>query len=71
MPERFVLARNDTGAALSVVSSDYQVVQPKEILEFYRALVEERHYTLENAGSLDGGRKVWALANTELVANIG
>jgi phage/plasmid-like protein (TIGR03299 family) len=70
MPGRFVLARDDTGAALSVVSADYQVVQPKEILEFYRDLVEERQYTLETAGALDGGRKVWALAKTGLVANV-
>lgn len=70
MPERFVLARDDTGSPLSVVSGDYQVVQPKEVLEFYRDLVEERHYTLETAGALDGGRKVWALAKTGLVANV-
>ena len=39
MPGRFVLARDDTGAALSVVSSDYQVMQPAEVLEFYRDVV--------------------------------
>lgn len=70
MPERFVLTRDDTGAALSVVSGDYQVVQPAEVLEFYRDLVAQRHYTLETAGALDGGRKVWALARTGMVANV-
>ena len=70
MHGRFVLARSDNGAPLSIVSSDYQVVQPKEVLEFYRDLVKERHYTLETAGALDGGRKVWALARTGLVAKV-
>lgn len=70
MPDRFVLARDDTGAALSIVSADYQVVQPREVLEFYRDLVAERHYTLETAGALDGGRKVWALAKTGLVRGV-
>jgi phage/plasmid-like protein (TIGR03299 family) len=70
MPDRFVLARDDTGAALSIVSADYQVVQPIEVLEFYRDLVEERGYTLETAGALDGGRKVWALANTGMVKDV-
>jgi phage/plasmid-like protein (TIGR03299 family) len=70
MPKRYVLARSDTGAALSVVSNTYLVVQPKEVLEFYRDLVESRNYTLETAGALDGGRKVWALARTGLVANV-
>jgi phage/plasmid-like protein (TIGR03299 family) len=64
MDDRFVLSRSDTGAALSVVSSDYHVVQPKEVLEFYRDLVASFHYTLETAGALNGGRKVWALAKT-------
>jgi len=70
MPNRFVLARDDTGAALSIVSADYQVVQPKEVLEFYRDLVSDRGYKLETAGSLDGGRKVWALANTGMVKDV-
>jgi phage/plasmid-like protein (TIGR03299 family) len=64
MDERFVLVRSDTGAALSVVSDDYQIVQPKEVLEFYRDLVRSYGYALETCGALDGGRKVWALART-------
>jgi phage/plasmid-like protein (TIGR03299 family) len=47
-----------------LVSGDYQIVQPKEVLEFYRELTEQYGYTLETAGALDGGRKVWALART-------
>jgi phage/plasmid-like protein (TIGR03299 family) len=64
MDERFVLVRSDTHAALSVVSGDYQIVQPKEVLEFYRDLVTHYGYKLETSGALDGGRKVWALART-------
>ena len=66
MEDRFVLVRSDTHEALSVVSGDYRIVQPKEVLEFYRELVKEYGYTLETAGALDGGRKVWALARTGL-----
>lgn len=64
MEDRFVLVRSDTRAALSVVSGDYRVVQPKEVLEFYRELMKNYGYELETAGALDGGRKVWALART-------
>lgn len=71
MPDRFVLARSDTRKALSVVSDEYTPVQPREILEFYKELVLKRQYTLETAGALDGGRKIWALARTGLVANVG
>ncbi|MBC3929756.1 DUF932 domain-containing protein [Undibacterium sp. CY21W] len=63
-PEQKVLYRSDTKAALSVVSNRYQVVQPREILEFYRDLTEISGFELETAGVLKEGRKVWALAKT-------
>jgi phage/plasmid-like protein (TIGR03299 family) len=65
MNDRFVLARSDNHHALSVVSGDYNVVQPKEVMEFYRDLVSLGGYVLETAGALNEGRKVWALARTK------
>ncbi len=62
--EQKVLYRSDTKAPLSVVSQRYQVVQPREVLEFYRDLTEVSGYELETAGVLKGGRKFWALART-------
>ncbi|ATA57647.1 hypothetical protein CKY39_07845 [Variovorax boronicumulans] len=62
--EQKVLYRSDTRAALSVVSSRYQIVQPRAVLEFYRDLTEIGGYEMETAGVLKGGRKVWALART-------
>lgn len=63
-PEQRVLYRSDTKAPLSVVSSRYQVVQPREILEFYRDLTEVGGFELETAGVLREGKKLWALART-------
>ena len=63
-PEQKVLYRSDTKAPLSVVSQRYQVVQPREVLEFYRDLTEVSGYELETAGVLKGGRKFWAMART-------
>ncbi len=63
-PQNKVLYRSDTNAPLSVVSQRYQVVQPREILEFYRDLTEVSGFQLETAGVLKGGKKVWALART-------
>ncbi len=59
-----VLYRSDTEAPLSVVSQRFRVVQPREVLEFYRDLTEISGFELETAGVLKGGRKVWALART-------
>jgi len=59
-----VLYRSDTGVALSVVGERYKVVQPREVLEFFRELVTLFGYELETAGVLKHGRRFWALART-------
>lgn len=63
--DKCVLYRGDNGADLSVVSNKYQVVQPREVIEFYRDLTEKFGFQLEVVGALKEGRKVWALANTK------
>ncbi|AIP61626.1 DUF932 domain-containing protein [Burkholderia thailandensis] len=63
-PEQKVLYRSDTKAPLSVVSKRFNVVQPAEIIEFYRDLTEAGGYELETAGVLKDGKKLWALART-------
>ena len=62
--EQKVLYRSDTHAPLSVVSQRYKVVQPQEVLEFYRDLSEVAGFELETAGVLKAGRRFWALART-------
>lgn len=60
--ENVVLVRSDTGDRLGIVSADYQVVQPFEVLDFFRALVAAQGFELHTAGTLFGGKKYWALA---------
>lgn len=59
-----VLYRDDTFAQLGIVSERYQIVQPEAVLEFFRDVVGTGGLELETAGSLDGGKKVWAMART-------
>lgn len=59
-----ILYRSDTLAPLSVVSDRYNVVQPAEIMEFYRDLTQNSDFKLESAGVLKEGKKLWALAKT-------
>ncbi|MBD8898584.1 DUF932 domain-containing protein [Rhodanobacter sp. DHG33] len=68
--EQKVLYRSDTKAPLAVVSKRFQVVQPGEILEFYRDLTEIGGFELETAGVLREGRKFWALARTGQSASL-
>ena len=62
MPEKQVLYRSDTRAALSVVGAGYKVVQPREVMEFFRDITESGDWELHTAGMLDGGRRMWAMA---------
>lgn len=65
-----VLFRSDNFAPLSIVSERYQVVQPAEVLEFFRDLVEESGFRLHTAGTLFGGKRLWALAETGKFAEV-
>lgn len=69
---RVVLYRSDSHASLGIVSgSHYKPFQPCEALEFYRDLIRDHGWTLETAGSLKGGTRVWALANVGKSFTVG
>ena len=64
VPDKKALYRGDSFDHLAVVGSDFKLVQPAEVLEFFRDLVAQQGFTLETAGVLFGGRRFWALAKT-------
>lgn len=63
-PANEVLYRSDTNEPLSIVSNRYHIVQPAQVLEFFRNLVDESGFKIDTAGSLHGGKKIWTLART-------
>lgn len=65
MGEDRILYRSDTKAPLGVCSDRYKIVQPTEVIEFYRDLVGTQGWDIEVAGCLDGGKRLWALAKTD------
>lgn len=58
---KHVLYRSDTGNPLSVVSSDYNIVQPEAVVGFFGDLAKTGGFSIETVGSLKQGRKIWAL----------
>lgn len=64
------LVRSDTYDVLSVVSDQYKVVQPDEVLAFFKTLVDEQGFEMHTAGVLADGKRVWALAQTGLEYSI-
>lgn len=65
VPDQQVLYRGDSGISLGIVSPKYEIVQPREVLEFFRDLTAMAGFSLETAGTLFGGKKFWALAKVE------
>lgn len=61
--DHHVLFRSDTKAPLGIVSPKFHIVQPGEVLEFFRDLAGANGFEVETAGTLFGGKRFWALAN--------
>ena len=58
-----VIYRSDTYKPLGVVTDRYRVHQPAEILDFFNTLMTSAGFTLEVAGAIKSGKRIWALAN--------
>jgi phage/plasmid-like protein (TIGR03299 family) len=65
-----VIYRSDNHEPLSVMGSGYEIVQPKQVLEFFRDLTEQGGWHIHTAGTLRGGRKLWAMATNGNKANV-
>lgn len=59
-----ILYRSDNQKELGIVSDDYKVLQPKQVLDFYADLVADHGFEMETAGALHDGKRIWALART-------
>lgn len=59
-----VVYRDDTLAPLGVVTDRYKLHQPKDVLDFFNVLMQSAGFKMEVAGSIKGGKRIWALANT-------
>ena len=64
-----VMYRTDSNLPLGLVSSQYKIVQPIEVLEFFRDMVGSIAH-LETAGVLRNGAHYWALAKMDGEFNI-
>ncbi len=75
--DQHVLFRSDSKDPLGIVSKSYKVVQPGEVLEFFRDIVKAGGLELSAAGTIFGGKRFWATAKigeaapTSVVDKIG
>lgn len=69
--DKSVIYRTDTMAPLGIASSSrYKLVQPSEIVDFFDQFTRSGDVKLEVAGSILGGRRIWALARHEMEIRI-
>ena len=66
----FVTIKTDNNIPLGNVSAKYEVLQNTNAFEPFEILLD-KGYTLETAGAVDEGRKVWILAKKPSTVKIG
>ena len=64
------VVRSDDQSTLAMVRDTYHVINHKEIGEIVESLLEQDNIKYETAGSLKGGKKVWALMKLDTPLNI-
>ena len=62
VPGRKGLVRSKDGAYLDTVGDDWNPLQNQEAFEFFNDFVQAGDMEMHTAGSLEDGRRVWALA---------
>jgi phage/plasmid-like protein (TIGR03299 family) len=73
VPSHVANIRSDTGDILGVVTEGYGVYQNKQLAQFILDVSEKNKdlVEIESAGSLKGGKKVWFLARTKSLIELG
>jgi phage/plasmid-like protein (TIGR03299 family) len=62
VPDHRAVWREDTGTILGVVGDGFHVLQNEDAFAFFQPLVDDGLVTLETAGVLREGRRVWVMA---------
>jgi phage/plasmid-like protein (TIGR03299 family) len=62
VPNHFALVRMSDGKTLDVVGCRYTPTQNADAIDFFKRFTAAGDMTMETAGSLEGGRRIWGLA---------
>ena len=66
----FALVRDDTNAVLGPAGKMYVPTQNRQAMDFFKKFAAVGNLTMDTAGSLHGGRNVWALARLQRVLQL-
>ena len=59
---QYVTCRTSDNAVLGIVGKDYQAFQNRDAFKWFQPFLESGEATIETAGSLKGGSRIWVLA---------
>lgn len=62
------VVRSDTGESISLVGTGFRPLSNRDAFEWFRPWVESGEATIETAGELHGGARVWVLAKVKNTA---
>jgi phage/plasmid-like protein (TIGR03299 family) len=65
VPNKFNLTRMTDGFVMDTCSALYHCTQPEEAFDFFKRFVMAGKMRMETGGSLDNGRRIWALASID------
>lgn len=60
--DHYVTCRDRDNAVLGIVGKDYQALQNRDAFRWFQPFLDSNEATIETAGSLKGGSKIWVLA---------
>lgn len=64
VPDKFFIARSDTGAPLGFATDAYRVHQPSEVIAWFKKyLSADSRFRFDTLGSLKGGAVIWGMAS--------
>jgi phage/plasmid-like protein (TIGR03299 family) len=69
--DQYIIKRSDNGQKLGNVTDRYKAVQPYDIVSAWSRLVDSEGWSLKTIGNIDGGKRVWALAETNRQFHVG
>jgi hypothetical protein len=62
----FATVREDNNTILGMVGPSYRPLQNIEALNFFQPFIDSGAASLETAGSLKGGKRIWVLAKANV-----
>jgi len=70
VPGKQIVTRSDTGAPVGIVGDRFKFHQPRQIIGFFLDYARSLGLKLETAGVLGNGARYWAMAATDVEADL-